>query len=120
MKYHDTHFHLDLMSNPIDIVNQIDDVFSTGVGGVVTDCDGLGIDPGEFATIYLSLPSDQYTATWPDEVRVLAQTLSHNAIKIKIGSNLDSKLPVANSKISIIAPHNRNINHSTNILSSSN
>lgn len=24
MKYHDTHFHLDLMSNPIDIVNQIE------------------------------------------------------------------------------------------------
>jgi gliding motility-associated-like protein len=50
----------------VDIVNQIDDVFSSGAGGVVTDCDGLGIDPGEFATIYLSLPSDQYTATWPD------------------------------------------------------
>ena len=43
-----------------------------------------------------------FSATWPDEVRVLAQTLSHNAIKIKIGSNLDSKLPVANSKITQI------------------
>ena len=43
-----------------------------------------------------------FSATWPQEVRQLAQALSHNAAKIKIGSNLDSQLPVANSKITQI------------------
>ena len=50
----------------VDIVSQIDGVFAAEAGGVVSDCDGLGIDPGEFVTIDLDLPSDQYTATWPD------------------------------------------------------
>ncbi|MDE0721785.1 MAG: gliding motility-associated C-terminal domain-containing protein [Flavobacteriales bacterium] len=50
----------------VDIVSQIDGVFAAEAGGVVSDCDGLGIDPGEFVTIDLNLPSDQYTATWPD------------------------------------------------------
>ena len=50
----------------VDIVSQIDGVFAAEAGGVVSDCDGLGIDPGELVTIDLSLPNDQYTATWPD------------------------------------------------------
>ena len=50
----------------VDIVSQIDGVFAAEAGGVVSDCTGLGIDAGEFVTIDLNLPSDQYTATWPD------------------------------------------------------
>ena len=50
----------------VDIVSQIEGVFAAEAGGVVSDCDGLGIDPGETATIDLSLPNDQYIATWPD------------------------------------------------------
>jgi len=50
----------------VDIVSQIDDVFAAEAGGAVSDCTGLGIDPGESVTIDLNLPTDQYTATWPD------------------------------------------------------
>ncbi len=62
----------------VDIVSQIDGVFAAEAGGVVSDCDGLGIDPGESVTIDLNLPSDQYTATWPDGSTGISWTIDED------------------------------------------
>ena len=59
----------------VDIVSQIDNVFAAEAGGVIADCDGEGIDLDGDTFIELSLPNDQYTATWPDGSTGLSWTI---------------------------------------------
>ncbi|MGY8888245.1 MAG: gliding motility-associated C-terminal domain-containing protein, partial [Flavobacteriales bacterium] len=59
----------------VDIVSQIDNVFAAEAGGVIADCDGEGIDLDGDVVIELTLPNDQYTATWPDGSNGLTWTL---------------------------------------------
>ena len=59
----------------VDIVSQIDNVFPAEAGGVIADCDGEGIDLGGDVVIELTLPNDQYTATWPDGSNGLTWTI---------------------------------------------
>jgi gliding motility-associated-like protein len=59
----------------VDIVSQIDNVFAAEAGGAIADCDGAGIDLGGDVVIELTLPNDQYTATWPDGSNGLTWTI---------------------------------------------
>jgi len=60
----------------VDIVSQIDNVFDAEAGGVIADCDGEGIDLDGETTIDISLPNDQYTATWPDGSTGMSWTIN--------------------------------------------
>jgi gliding motility-associated-like protein len=60
----------------VDIVSQIDNVFDAEAGGVIADCDGEGIDLDGETIIELSLPNDQYTATWPDGSTGMSWTIN--------------------------------------------
>ena len=59
----------------VDIVSQIENVFAAEAGGAIADCDGEGIDLDGDVVIELTLPNDQYTATWPDGSNGLTWTL---------------------------------------------
>ena len=50
-------------------------VFAAEAGGVIADCDGDGIDLDGDTFIELTLPNDQYTATWPDGSTGLTWTI---------------------------------------------
>ncbi len=50
----------------VDIVSQIEGIFDQESGGVIADCDGEGIDEDGTTTITITLPNDEYVATWPD------------------------------------------------------
>jgi gliding motility-associated-like protein len=60
----------------VDIVSQIDNVFTAEAGGAIADCDGEGIDLDGETTIDLTLPNDQYTATWPDGSTGMSWTIN--------------------------------------------
>ena len=50
----------------VDIVSQIEDVIDQESGGAIADCDGGGIEVDGTTTISVTLPNEDYIATWPD------------------------------------------------------
>ncbi len=50
----------------VDIVSQIEGIFDDEVDGAIIDCDG-----DDIATVTITLPNDEYIATWPDETEGL-------------------------------------------------
>ncbi len=59
----------------VDIVSQIEDIFDDEAGGAIADCDGEGIDDDGTTTITITLPNDEYIATWPDGTEGLEWTI---------------------------------------------